>query len=736
MEFTEEFIEGLVINPEEIKNRIAEELGLPVYKVKATVDLLKEDNSVPFISRYRKEATGSLDEVEVRNIEHKLNYIENLETRRIEIIKSIFSQGMLDDIIYANIQKAMTATELEDLYAPFKKKKKTRGMKAIEKGLTPLADFMEQADNDAVDKKALEFVDEEKGVNDVEEAVDGAMDILAERAAHDIDNRKAVKENVLSTAQFVIKGLKNRETSKYQMFYGDDEDTPYRERLTSIQSNRILAVNRGEREEELETKVEYDEQSCEMTILKRYKIASEYQKMAIVEGLNRLLLPAVIREIRNDMTERAELEAISLFSKNLKNLLMQPPIKRTRILAVDPGIRTGCKAAAIDENGKFLEYFTFFNHKEDEAVIEMSRMIKKYDLQLVAIGGGTGTQDVQRIVAKIINQHGIDIAFTIVDEDGASVYSASDVAREEFPELDLTIRGAISIGRRIQDPLAEYVKIDPKSLGVGMYQHDVSQSKLSNALSESVESVVNNVGVNINTASPSLLKYVSGVSASVAKKIVKFRNEKGTITMRSLLKKIPGVGEKTFEQAAGFLKIPESSDPLDNTWVHPENYDAAREIYDKIQNNEKITSEFMKSLSEKYSIGETTINDIIDELKKPGRDPREDYPQPILSKGVVSFEDLKVGMKVKGKVKNVVNFGAFVDIGIKESALLHISEMSDTFVSNPSEVLKVGDVAEYKIIEIDRIRKRISLSAKSETGQRKTTGKPAQKKFDYSKYIL
>jgi uncharacterized protein len=423
----------------------------------------------------------------------------------------------------------------------------------------------------------------------------------------------------------------------------------------------------------------------------------------------------VIREIRGDQSEAADDHGISVFSQNLKNLLMQQPIKGARVLGIDPGIRTGTKCAFLDDTGKYLGNFVIYNHKAEEAKRLILEGIKKYDVQLVAVGNGTGSKEVREIITSLIAEHNLDVLFTVVDEDGASVYSASDIAREEFPDLDLTIRGAISIGRRLQDPLAELVKIDPKSIGVGLYQHDVNQKKLSGTLDEVVSSVVNNVGVNLNTASVSLLKYVSGINSSLAKKIVKYREEKGRIASREELTAVPGMGPKSYEQCAGFLKIPESADPLDNTWVHPENYGAAREIRETITATGNLSSAVLAELKEKHGLGDTTITDIVEELKKPNRDPRDGYPKPIMQKDVVSFEDLSEGMKITGKIKNVVDFGAFVDLGIKETALIHISEMSDRFVKDPLEAVKVGDVLEFRIISLDRDRRRIGLSRKSET---------------------
>ncbi len=716
MEINEVFIEGLVVNQAEIERKIATELNIGLLQVRNTVDLLKSGSTIPFISRYRKEATGNLDEVQVRDINHKLLFHENIETRRIEIIKGIFGQGKLSEELYENIMKATTYSEIEDLYAPFKKKKKTRGMAAIEKGLEELADLMEKVKD--IEKEATRFVDEEKGVKNVKEALEGAMDIIAERIAHKVDNRKKVKDFMMQNSQFIVKGLKDGEKSVYKMYYD------YKESLKTLKPHRVLAINRGEKEEELIASIDYEEDHIYKYILNDYTMNNDFHKDAITDGLKRLLIPAVVREIRNDFTEAADKHGIGVFADNLTNLLLSPPIKKTRILGVDPGIRTGTKAACLDENGKFLAYFMFYQEKKEDSMRAIAEHVNKYNLELIAVGNGTGSRDVQLVVSEAISRYNLPVQYAVVSEDGASVYSASDIAREEFPDLDLTIRGAISIGRRLLDPLSELVKIDPKSIGVGLYQHDVNQTELSKSLDEVVESVVNRVGVNVNTASFSLLKYASGINTFVAKNIVEYRDDFGTIKSREDLKKISGFGEKTFEQAAGFLKIPESSDPLDNTWVHPENYDVAREILEILKAAKGVAQAEKQKLAKKYDIGEQTITDIIEELKKPNRDPRDNFPKPIMQKGVVNFEDLKVGMKVTGQVKNVVDFGAFVDIGIKETGLIHVSEMADKFIKDPKEAVKVGDVKEFKIIEIDTVRKRISLSLKE------------KKKFNMNDYII
>ncbi|MBN2544786.1 MAG: RNA-binding transcriptional accessory protein [Spirochaetes bacterium] len=706
LSLTEEYINNLSLDNETILNIISTDLNLPFFKINSTVKLLKEENTIPFISRYRKEVTGYLDETQVRDIFHKMTHYENIESRKIEIVKVVFSRGMLNDELYNNIMKAATFSELEDIYAPYKRKKKTRAMIAIEKGLELLSELMLELGDIEIKKEAAKFVDPEKGVNTVEDALDGAMDILAEKTAHNTDLRDLIKKYLLKNAKIKVEGLKNEETSVYKMYYN------FNEYLKEIKPHRILAINRGEREGELNVEIDFETEECEKLLLSKIKLANDYHKNAVNDGLKRLLIPSVTREIRSIFSDNADEHGIEVFVKNLKSLLMQPPIKKNRIIGIDPGIRTGTKGAALDETGKFLGYFLFYQEKKQEAKKIVLEAIKKYNASIIAVGNGTGSHEVRELVSETLTENNIEIHFTVVDEDGASVYSASDIAREEFPDLDLTIRGAISIGRRLQDPLAELVKIDPKSLGVGLYQHDVNQGKLSLALDEVVESVVNQVGVNINTASYSLLKYVSGLSPATARSIVMYRDMYGEIKERSELKKIKGLGDKTFEQAAGFLKILNGNNCLDATWVHPENYQVASEIYDILRKNKKVSKEEIKWVSQKYSVTENLVKEIIGELEKPSLDPREDYPKPIFQKGIISFDDLKVGAKVTGKIKNVVDFGAFVDIGIKESGLIHISEISNKYIKNPMEVLKVGDIKEFTIIDMDHSRKRISLSLK------------------------
>ena len=728
MEFTQEAIDALNVNEVEIMKKIAEELDIRIQQVSAVISLIQEDCTIAFISRYRKEKTGNLDEVQVRDCDHLFKSYKNLEERRLEIVKGVFAQGKLTDSLYEAIMSATTLAALEDLWAPFKKKKKTRGMVAQEKGLEPLADAMLVMDDSSIEKEAEKYVktDAEDSALNVETAKDalaGAKDIIAERVSQDSENRTAIHDLYMATGSIKSKGIvpegqteeQAMKTSTYQMYWD------YAEPLNQVKPHRILAMNRAEREGALEVTIDIDVDVAIDLITKKTDTHNKYHKEAIEDGIVRLLSPAVVREIRSNESDEADAHGIGIFSENLKNLLMTQPIKGSRVLGVDPGYRNGTKCAALDETGKYLGFFKIFQEQDPEGAYKaINDAVDKYDIQVIAVGNGTGSQEVQAIVSKVISENyaDSDVKYTVVDESGASVYSASPVATEEFPELDVMVRGAISMGRRLQDPLAELVKIDPKAIGVGLYQHDVNQKKLAEQLDEVVGSVVNNVGVNLNTASYMLLKYVSGINTSTAKKIVAYRDANGKIMSREELKKVPGVGPKAFEQCAGFLKIAESADPLDNTWVHPENYDVAREVLPVVKAGGKIDNETRKTLCEKYNIGETTLNDIIDELQKPNRDPRDGYPAPIMQKGVVQFEDLKEGMKVTGKIKNVVDFGAFVDIGLHETALIHVSELSDNFVSDPMEVVKVGDIFEFTIIGLDKDRKRISLSLKSDAANR------------------
>ena len=633
MEFTQEAIDALAVNEVEIMKKIAEELNIRIQQVSAVISLIQEDCTIAFISRYRKEKTGNLDEVQVRDCDHLFKSYKNLEERRLEIVKGVFAQGKLTDSLYEAIMSATTLAALEDLWAPFKKKKKTRGMVAQEKGLEPLADAMLVMDDSSIEKEAEKYVktDAEDSALNVETAKDalaGAQDIIAERVSQESENRTAIHDLYMATGNIESKGIvpegqteeQAMKTSTYQMYWD------YAEPLNQVKPHRILAMNRAEREGALEVTIDVDVDAAIDLITKKTDIHNKYHKEAIEDGIVRLLSPAVVREIRSNESDDADAHGIGIFSENLKNLLMTQPIKGSRVLGVDPGYRNGTKCAALDETGKYLGFFKIFQEQDPEGAYKaINDAVDKYDIQVIAVGNGTGSQEVQAIVSKVISENyaDSDVKYTVVDESGASVYSASPVATEEFPDLDVMVRGAISMGRRLQDPLAELVKIDPKAIGVGLYQHDVNQKKLAEQLDEVVGSVVNNVGVNLNTASYMLLKYVSGINTSTAKKIVAYRDTNGKIMSREELKKVPGVGPKAFEQCAGFLKIAESADPLDNTWVHPENYDVAREVLPTVKAGGKIDNETRKALCEKYNIGETTLNDIIDELQKPNRDPRD-----------------------------------------------------------------------------------------------------------------
>ena len=742
MEFTQEFIDSLVVNEVDIMKKIAGELDIRMQQVSAVISLFNEGCTVAFISRYRKDRTDNLDEVQVMNIDHSFKSYKNLEERRLEIVKGVFNQGKLTETLYNAIISATTLTSLEDLWAPFKKKKKTRGMVAAEKGLEPLADAMLEMNDAEIEKEAEKYIktDNEDPALNVEtafDALEGAKDIIAERVSQTTENRSAIhdlymKEGNIVTKGIVPEGQKEEEVQKasvYQMYWD------YKEPLNQVKPHRILAINRAEREGALEVTIDVDVDSAVKLLQGRTKTNNKYHKDAIEDGVVRLLSPAVVREIRSDEADEADDHGIGMFGENLKNLLMQQPIKGSRVLGVDPGYRNGTKCAALDETGKYLGFFKIFQEQDPQGAYDaINDAIDKYDIQVLAVGNGTGSHEVQEIVSKVISENyaNSDVQYTVVDESGASVYSASPVATEEFPDLDVMVRGAISMGRRLQDPLAELVKIDPKAIGVGLYQHDVNQKKLAEQLDEVVSSVVNNVGVNLNTASYMLLSYVSGINKTTAKKIVAYRDANGKITSREDLKNVPGLGPKAFEQCAGFLKIAESADPLDNTWVHPENYDAAREVLPLIQKGEKVTSSKIDEIAAKYKIAIQTVKDIVEELQKPNRDPRDGYPAPIMSKGVVQFEDLKEGMKVTGKIKNVVDFGAFVDIGLHETGLIHVSELSDNFIKDPMEVVKVGDVHEFTIIELDQVRRRISLSLKSDAASRAGTDQKSAPKRDAS----
>ena len=690
---------------------LVDEFKLKPYQVKNTVELLDEGNTIPFIARYRKEQTGELQDVVIRELSNRLNYLRNLEARKEEVIRLIDEQGKLTEELKEEILAAESLQRVDDLYRPYRPKRRTRATIAKEKGLEPLAEiiFNQSLDGEEFKKTILTFIDEEKGVNNEEEALAGAMDIIAEMVSDDADNRELLKKILNDKGIIVVEAVDKEEKSVYEMYYD------YKEPIKSIANHRILAINRGEKDKKLKVSLSIDTDLIELLIDKivmdKNKDTSIYIEKAIDDSYKRLLFPSLEREIRNNLTERAEEEAIKVFAINLKPLLMQQPIKGKTVMAIDPGYRTGCKVAVVDETGKMLDYTTVYPTEPQNQVEEtkevLKKLIDKYSVDIIAIGNGTASRETELVVADMIKELNRDLSYIIVSEAGASVYSASEVGIKEFPDLDVSIRGAISIGRRLQDPLAELVKIDPKHIGVGQYQHDLNQGKLDETLKGVVEDCVNTVGVDLNTASPSLLKYVSGISTRVANSLVKYREENGKFTNRKQLLEVKGLGEKTFIQCAGFLRIPDGDNPLDNTAVHPESYEVAEKLL-KID----YTKEDLKAISEQLDVGLPTLQDIIQELEKPGRDPRDELPKPILRQDVLKMEDLKRDMVLNGTVRNVVDFGAFVDIGVKTDGLVHISQLANKFIKHPKEVVQVGDIVKVKVIDIDIERGRISLSMK------------------------
>lgn len=695
----------------DIVKLLAEEFNLKPYQVKNTIQLLDEGNTIPFIARYRKEQTGELKDYVIRELADRLNYLRNLQARKNEVIRLIDEQGKLTEELKDKILEAETLQRVEDLYRPYKPKRRTRATIAKEKGLEPLAEIIynQTLEGEEFKKTLLTYVDEEKGVNSEEEALEGAMDIIAEMVSDDADTREMLKRVLYNKGIMVVEAVDKEEKSVYEMYYD------YKEPIKTIANHRILAINRGEREGKLKVSIEIDADMVELLIDKivkdRNKDTSIYLEKAIEDGYKRLLFPSLEREIRSSLTERAEEEAIKVFGLNLRPLLMQPPIKGKTVMGIDPGYRTGCKVAVVDETGKLLDYTTVYptepQNQVEETKEELKRLINKHSVDIIAIGNGTASRETEMVVADMIKELDREVSYIIVSEAGASVYSASDVGREEFPDLDVSIRGAISIARRLQDPLAELVKIDPKHIGVGQYQHDLNQSRLDETLKGIVEDCVNTVGVDLNTASASLLKYVSGINAKIANNLVKFREENGKFTNRKQILKVKGVGEKTFIQCAGFLRIPDGDNPLDNTAVHPESYEVAEKLLEIDYKNEDLNV-----LSEKLGVGLPTLLDIIKELEKPGRDPRDELPKPILRKDVLKIEDLKKDMILQGTVRNVVDFGAFVDIGVKTDGLVHISQLSDKFIKHPKEVVQVGDIVKVRVLDVDVERGRISLSMK------------------------
>ncbi len=726
-----------------MNQQLAKELGLKINQVEEIIKLIDEGNTIPFIARYRKEATGGASDEVLRDFDERLKYLRNLEERKGEIVRIIDEQGKLTEELRAEIEAATVLQRLEDLYRPYKQKKRTRATIAKEKGLEPLALILlgtEDKTTTALEAAApfvnMEAEKEELNVPTPEAALEGANDILAEMFSDDATYRSYIREFYIKNGRMITKATKPTEQSVYEMYYD------YSEPVAKMPGHRILAVNRGEKEEWLKAGIDAGSDTIqnwlvEQVCLKINPSFDERLTLAAEDALKRLILPSIEREVRNWLTERAEVEAISVFGKNTKPLLMQAPVMNVKVLAIDPGYRTGCKVAVLDETGKMMDYKTIYP-TEPRNDIEGSQktlkmLIEQYDVDIVSIGNGTGSRETEKVVADLLKTLEKQVYYTIVSEAGASVYSASKLATEEYPDLDVSIRGAISIGRRLQDPLAELVKIDPKSIGVGQYQHDLNQKQLDETLKNVVEDCVNNVGVDLNMATPSLLKYVSGINETIAKNIVAYRDENGRFKSRKELKKVKRLGDKAFEQCAGFLRIREGAEPLDNTAVHPESYDLAKrlmtsigygskdlkkgslnDIEDKLMSHTAANSikAAIVQMAEQLEVGTLTLTDIVAELKKPGRDPREDMPKPVFRSDVLSFDDLADGMELLGTVRNVVDFGAFVDIGVKTDGLVHVSQLADKFVKNPMEVVSVGDVVKVRIIGIDKDRKKISLSMK------------------------
>ena len=715
---------------DKIFKKIAEELNIRDTQVEATVKLIDEGNTIPFIARYRKEVTGNLSDETLRDLDERLKYLRNLENRKEEIIRLIDEQGKLTDELTIKIASTMVLSELEDIYRPFRPKKRTRATIAKEKGLEPLANIIYlQLEKKDLYEVAKEYINEEKGVTNENDAIQGALDIIAENIADDSDYRKKIKSFCFREAVITSKAVDEDKKSPYEMYYD------FKEGILKIPSHRILAINRGEKEEFLKVKIEKPDDKIldylKKQIIRDYKSQfNEPLSNTIEDSYKRLIEPSIEREIRSDLTERSEEKAIKVFGKNAKQLLLQPPIKEMTVMGFDPAYRTGCKIAVIDKTGKLLDTTTVYptepQNDIEGAKNTLKALILKYNVNMIAIGNGTASRESETFVSNMIKEIKGDIYYAIVSEAGASVYSASKLATEEYPDINVSLRGAISIARRLQDPLSELVKIDPKAIGVGQYQHDVDQKKLSESLTGVVEDAVNSVGVDVNTATPSLLSYVSGINSSIAKNIVKYRDENGEIKQRKDLLKVPKLGPTAYKQCAGFIRIFNGKNPLEVTAVHPESYEVAEKLLTKlgysVENlNQKEKIENLKNdlskvdcekIAQELNVGTLTLKDIIEELSKPGRDPREDLPKPILRSDVLKFEDLQEGMELTGTVRNVIDFGAFVDIGVKHDGLVHISEMADKYVRNPSEIVSVGDIVKVKVIGIDKEKQKVSLSMK------------------------
>ena len=725
---------------EKIINKIAQELNVKPTQVENAVKLIDEGNTIPFIARYRKEATGGLSDEILRDLGERLNYLRNLETRKGEVINSINEQGKLTDELTIAIASAETLAEVEDLYRPFKQKKKTRATVARSKGLEPLAEIIiAQEEKTPIEQIATEYINidslseedkanKDKVVATAEDAIQGALDIIAENISDNAKYRKYIKKICYHEGSIVTKAVNAEEKSNYEMYYD------FTELVCKLPSHRILAINRGEKEDFLKVSISKPEEKI-LYYIERDIIHGNTQftymlKTTILDAFKRLIEPSIEREIRSDLTEKAEEKAIKVFGQNAKQLLLGAPIKGKTVMGFDPAYRTGCKIAVIDETGKVLDTSTVYptapQNDVEGAKKTLLNLIEKDHVDMIAIGNGTASRESEMFVSDMIKEVKHEICYVIVSEAGASVYSASKLATEEYPDINVSIRGAISIARRLQDPLAELVKIDPKAIGVGQYQHDVNQKNLSESLTGVVEDSVNKVGVDVNTATPSLLAYVSGINNTIAKNIVKYRDENGKLKERKELLKVPKLGKVAFEQCAGFIRIPDGTNPLENTAVHPESYKPTEKLLEllgfkvadlKDKDNlislrEKLKSVDIAETAKKLEIGEMTLTDIIAELSKPGRDPREDMPKPVLRSDVLKFEDLTEGMILTGTVRNVIDFGAFVDIGVKYDGLVHISEMSDSYIKNPSDLVSVGDIVKVKVIKIDQDRKKVGLSMK------------------------
>lgn len=716
-----------------INHILSKELGISLKQVTSVIEMLDEGNTVPFIARYRKERTGGLTDEVLRKFNERLTYLRNLESRKEDVLRIIEEQEKLTPELKLKIEKATTLTEVEDIYRPFKAKKRTRATMAVEKGLKPLAELILSGEfNGDIVEEANKYINEEKGVKNEEEALKGAMDIISEIISDNADYRKWIRNFVQKDGIIQVKGSSEEQTP-YEMYYD------YKEPVRTIPSHRILAINRGEKEKILSVKVTCNDDKIidylNKKVLKGNKITDKYLEESIKDSFKRLIYPSIEREIRSELTSKGEEGAIDIFKANLKALLMQAPIKGKVVMGFDPGFRTGCKVAILDETGKFVENTTVYptapQNRIDETISTLKKLIKKHGVQVISLGNGTASRESEEVIAKMLkeikDETGKELFYVIVSEAGASVYSASELANKEYPDLDVTVRGAISIGRRLQDPLAELVKIDPKAIGVGQYQHDVTQKKLDESLAGIVEDCVNNVGVDLNIATPSLLSYISGINVSIAKNIVDYREENGKFKSRKELLKVKRLGQKAYEQCAGFLRVMESKEALDNTSVHPESYGVAKELIktlgyteEDLKNgklvdiDERVKAKEISNLAKELEVGEPTLNDIIKEIKKPGRDPREELPKPIFKSGVIEMKDLKPGMILMGTVRNVSDFGAFVDIGVHQDGLVHKSQMADRFVKHPLDIVKVGDVVEVRILDVDLKRKRISLSMKKE----------------------